>query len=32
MLKDPDDKPIEPAKAKAERRWRNYHIEKTIKE
>jgi hypothetical protein len=32
MLKDIDDKPIEPARRKAERRWRNYHVEKQFKE
>jgi hypothetical protein len=32
MLKDVDDKPVEPARAKAERRWRNYDVEKRFKE
>ena len=32
MLKDVDDKPREPARKKAERRWRNYDVEKRFKE
>jgi hypothetical protein len=32
MLKDVDDKPREPARRKAERRWRNYDVEKRFKE
>jgi hypothetical protein len=32
MLKDVDDKPIEPARKKAERRWRNYDVTKRTKE
>jgi hypothetical protein len=32
MLKDVDDKPKEPARRKAERRWRNYDVEKRFKE
>jgi hypothetical protein len=32
MLKDVDDKPKEPARRKAERRWRNYDVEKKFKE
>jgi hypothetical protein len=32
MLKDVDDKPKEPARRKAERRWRNYDVEKRLKE
>jgi hypothetical protein len=32
MLKDVDDKPVEPARKKAERRWRNYDVEKRFKE
>ena len=32
MLKDVDDKPIEPARRKAERRWRNHDVEKRLKE
>ena len=31
MLKDVDDKPKEPARRKAERRWRNYDLEKRFK-
>ena len=32
MLKDVDDKPVEPARKKAERRWGNYDVEKRFKE
>jgi hypothetical protein len=32
MLKDVDDKPVEPARKKAERRWNNYDVEKRFKE
>jgi hypothetical protein len=32
MLEDVDDKPVEPARKKAERRWRNYDVEKRFKE
>ena len=32
MIKDPDDKPKEPAHKVAERRWRNHDIEKRLKE
>jgi hypothetical protein len=32
MLKDIDDKPVEPARKKAERKWRNYDVEKRFKE
>jgi hypothetical protein len=32
MLKDVDDKPIEPVRRKAERRWRNHDVEKRLKE
>jgi hypothetical protein len=32
MLKDVDDKPKEPARKKAERRWRNHDVEKRFKE
>jgi hypothetical protein len=32
MLKDVDDKPREPARRKAERRWRNHDVEKRLKE
>jgi hypothetical protein len=32
MLKDVDDKPREPARKKAERRWRNHDVEKRFKE
>jgi hypothetical protein len=32
MLKDVDDKPVEPARNKAERRWRNHDVEKRLKE
>jgi hypothetical protein len=32
MLKDVDDKPVEPARKKAERRWGNYDLEKRFKE
>jgi hypothetical protein len=32
VLKDVDDKPVEPARKKAERRWRNYDLEKRLKE
>jgi hypothetical protein len=32
MLKDFDDKPVEPARKKAERRWRNHDVEKRFKE
>jgi hypothetical protein len=32
MLKDVDDKPKEPARKKAERRWRNHDVEKRLKE
>jgi hypothetical protein len=32
MLKDVDDKPREPARSKAERRWRNHDVEKRLKE
>jgi hypothetical protein len=31
MLKDVDDKPREPARRKAERRWRNYDVEQRFK-
>jgi hypothetical protein len=32
VLKDVDDKPKEPARRKAERRWRNHDVEKRFKE
>jgi hypothetical protein len=32
MLKDVDDKPKEPARRRAERRWRNHDVEKRLKE
>jgi hypothetical protein len=32
MLKDVDDKPKEPARRKAERRWSNHDVEKRLKE
>jgi hypothetical protein len=32
MLKDVDDKPKEPARKRAERKWRNYDVEKRFKE
>ena len=32
MLKDIDDKPIEPARRKAERKWGNHDVEKRLKE
>jgi electron transfer flavoprotein alpha subunit len=32
MLKDVDDRPIEPARKKAERKWRNHDVEKRLKE
>jgi hypothetical protein len=32
MLKYVDDKPVEPARKKAERRWGNYDVEKRFKE
>jgi hypothetical protein len=32
MIKDIDDKPKEPARKKAERRWRNHATEKAFKE
>jgi hypothetical protein len=32
MLKDVDDKPKEPARKKAERKWRNHDVERRFKE
>ena len=32
MLKDVDDKPKEPARRRAERRWRNHDVERRFKE
>jgi hypothetical protein len=32
MLKDVDDRPKEPARKKAERKWRNHDVEKRLKE
>jgi hypothetical protein len=32
MLKDVDDKPREPARERATRRWRNHDVEKRLKE
>jgi hypothetical protein len=32
MIKDSDDKPIEPARKKAERRWRNHDVERRFRE
>jgi hypothetical protein len=32
MIRDIDDKPLEPARKKAQRRWRNHSVEKSFKE
>jgi hypothetical protein len=32
MLKGVDDRPVEPARKKAERKWRNHDVEKRLKE